>query len=98
MGGARPSARENGQIRPSNAIWDAWKAGSRRTSNLGFQRVQKTPIIHASSGGILGNPGLFNERNPAPLYEQMVRLGIFDPDQRVETDGWGVHTLEQRRL
>jgi hypothetical protein len=26
-GGVRPNAKENGQIRPSNAIPDAWKAG-----------------------------------------------------------------------
>ncbi len=50
------NAKENGQIRPSNAIPDAWKAGSRPYLDLGFQPVQKTPSNRASSGGIWGIP------------------------------------------
>jgi hypothetical protein len=33
----RPNAKENGQLRPSNAIPDAWKAGSRPYPEFGFQ-------------------------------------------------------------
>jgi hypothetical protein len=53
-GGVRPNARENDQIRPSNTAWAAWNAG--RASNFGCQPIQKTPIIHVSSGFIRGIP------------------------------------------
>jgi hypothetical protein len=47
-----PNAKENGQIRPSNTTRTVWNA----LSHLGFQPVQKTPTIHASSGFIGGSP------------------------------------------
>jgi hypothetical protein len=62
MGGVRPNARENGQIRPSSAIRDAWNTGAGRSSYLGFQTIQKMATVHAGSvvGGmsvkIIGRP------------------------------------------
>jgi len=48
----RRNAQENGQIKPSNAIGDAWNAGVGGTSNLGFQATRKslpfTPIRELS--------------------------------------------------
>jgi hypothetical protein len=47
----RPNARENGQIRPSNAIRDAWNAGAGRFSNLGFRKIHKMAIMQRQIGG-----------------------------------------------
>jgi hypothetical protein len=41
----RPNAKENGQIRPSNAIPDAWKAGSRPYLEVGLPTSSRTRIL-----------------------------------------------------
>ncbi len=52
-----------------------------RTSNLGFQPVQKTPIIRASSGGIWGIPGQMfrhqREGSAHPVTESEGRLSRY---------------------
>jgi hypothetical protein len=49
---------KKGQIRPSNAVRTREMAAADRTCHLGYQPLQKTPTIHASSGFIGGNLGL----------------------------------------
>jgi len=55
-GRVRPNVKENGQLRPSNAIPDAWKAGSRPYLEFGLQASSENAYPRASSGGIWGIP------------------------------------------
>jgi hypothetical protein len=53
-GGVRPNAKENGQIRPSNAIPDAWKAGSRPYLEVGLPTSSENAYHSGQFGGHLG--------------------------------------------
>jgi hypothetical protein len=61
-GGVRPNVKENGQLRPSNAIPDAWKAGSRPYREFGLPASSENAYPRASSGGIWGIPVKINLR------------------------------------
>jgi hypothetical protein len=72
-GGVRPNVKENGQLRPSNAIPDAWKAGSRPYREFGLPASSENAYPRASSGGIWGIPvyRFFPSRN---RRNSMVRI------------------------
>jgi hypothetical protein len=48
----RPNAKENGQIRQSNAARTVGNVGEPFSPSRGFQSVQKTPTIHISHGSV----------------------------------------------
>src|SRR5262245_41322589 len=69
-GRVRPNVKENGQLRPSNAIPDAWN--SRPYLEFGLQASSETAYPRASSGGIWGIPveGCVVGAPPSPSFNQ----------------------------
>ena len=72
-GRVRPNARENGQIRTSNAIWDAWKTGS-RSCLAGLPTSSENAYHSYEFGRHLGIPGLrFTRDRVVPLAHRGIR-------------------------
>jgi hypothetical protein len=55
-GGVCQNAKENGRIRPSNAIPDAWKAGSRPYLEFRLPTSAENAYHSGQFGRHLGNP------------------------------------------
>jgi hypothetical protein len=78
-GGVRPNARENGQIRSSNATRTAWKGDSRPYLASGLPASSENAYHSRQFGVHPGNPGLILAPTPAWPAEH---VGYAQPARR----------------